>query len=149
MVANTFFYALIIVAGLIILFVFLKRGQSCVGCSENFQQAPRLSKEAEYRKKKRQELNPQRNYDRDPDPESPGKVRNFVSNHYPVWKGYDKYSLYSTMVSPPNINNYPYMNSPYDQLISNCSSQCRGEHQTKCLMECTLHALDMTLPPIR
>ena len=134
MASETFFNCIIILSGLIVLFLFLRRGQTCASC-ENFTQKLPLSKESEYRKKKRKELGGYHNH-----------VPDFVNTYNQPWPGYDKYSLYSTMVSPPNINNYPYMDSPYNQVMNTCASGCSNK---KCLEECVLHTLAETLHPIQ
>ena len=141
--SNTFFYALIIVGGLIAFFLFLRRGETCASCSENFAQKPSLSKESEYRKMKRKELGLYHVYV--PAAKTDGTFGP-VNTHNQPWPGYDKYSLYSTMVSPPNTDNYPYMDSPYNQVMNLCSSGCSDK---KCLSECVLHTLAETLPPIQ
>nr|QBK86150.1 MAG: hypothetical protein LCMAC101_07450 [Marseillevirus LCMAC101] len=154
MVSNTFFYALIILSGLVVLFVFLRKGQTCTGCSEGFHQltkATQPSKEAEYRKKKRKELGLKYNYG--PASMTDGKVRKFVGTHQP-WPGYDKYSLYSTMVSPRNTDNYPYMDTPYNEIMRSCVPSCYSSDQDqdqskRCLKGCVFLALAETLPPVQ
>ncbi len=154
MASNTFFYALIIVGCLVALFLFLRRGQTCTGCSENFAQKLRYptqksiasSEEAEYRKKKRKELGLYHDYI--PAARTDSESNDFVSTgiRNEPWPGYDRYSLYSTMVNPPNTDNYPYMDSPYNQEMDGCAMGCSNK---KCLAGCVFHALAETLPPIQ
>ena len=151
MASNTFFYALIIVGVLAAFFLFLRRGETCVSCSENFTQLPpnqKLNKEAEYRRKRRQELGHYSKY-------VPAIISEGESNrqlsfnfNYPTepWPGYNKLSLYSQKVSPPNLDNYPYMNSPYNQVMTPCSMGCSDK---TCVSDCVLHTLAETLPPIQ
>ncbi len=148
MASTTFFYALIIVGGLIAFFLFLNKGQTCASCSENFtqkqtQKSVVSSKEAEYRKNKRKELGLYHDYV--PAVSSDDKVVDVVSTYSEPWPGYNKLSLYSPKVSPPNTEGYPYMNSPYDQVMDGCSSRCSDK---KCQAGCVFHTLAETLPPI-
>ena len=137
MASNTFFYALIIVGCLVALFLFLRRGQTCTGCSENFaqklqhptQKSIASSEEAEYRKKKRKELGLYHDYipaARTDSESNDSEVIGFASTRNEPWPGYYQYSLYSTMVNPPNTDNYPYMHSPYNQEMDGCSPGCSG-----------------------
>ncbi len=157
--SNTFFYALIIVGGLIALFLFLRRGQTCTGCSENFsqklqhptQKSMASSEEAEYRQKKREELGLYHDYipTVNSDDEFDGSediVFAGTGTRNEPWPGYNQYSLYSPMVNPPNTKNYPYMNSPYNQEMDGCAMGCFDK---KCLSGCVFHALAETLPPIQ
>jgi hypothetical protein len=150
MAGNTFFYALIIVGVLIALFLFLRRGETCGSCSENFTQKLSfpiqedfgMDKEAEYRRKKRRKMGTYHKY-------VPAIVSEGESNHHlsfdpptEPWPGYNKLSLYSQKVIPPNLDNYPYMNSPYNQVMNSCAMGCSDK---ECLSDCVLH----TLPPVQ
>jgi len=149
--SNTFFYALIIVGALIAFFLFFRRGETCGNCSENFtQKLPSLQsvvidKEAKYRRKKRQKLGHYHKY-------VPAIVSEGESNHHlsfgpptEPWPGYNQLSLYSQKVSPPNLDNYPYMNSPYNQVMNPCSMSCSDK---ECLSDCVFQALGATLPSV-
>ena len=147
--SNTFFYAFIIVGALVIFFLFLRRGETCVSCSENFTQKQTLEsgasfKEAEYRKNKRRNLGHYHDYV--PAIETDDIIQYVGSTYSQPWPGYDKLSLYSPKVSPPNLDNYPYMNSPYDQVMDPCSLGCSDK---KCQVGCAFHALAETLSPIQ
>jgi len=142
---STFFYALIIVAGLVSLFLFLRRGKTCAGCSEGFKQKSQKSiKESEYRRKKRKESGVYHDYV--PAIETNNKHYGFFKSDYsPPWPGYNKYSLYSPHVSPPNTDNYPYTDSPYNQIMNPCAMGCTDK---KCLSDCVFRALAESLAPI-
>jgi hypothetical protein len=143
--SNTFFYALIIVAGLVVLFLFLKRGQTCTSCSEGFKQKSQQSiKESEYRREKRNKSGAYHDYV--PATETNNKHYDFKSDYSQPWPGYNKYSLYSPHVSPPNTDNYPYMDSPYNQVMTPCAMGCTDK---KCLSGCVFHALAETLAPVQ
>ena len=147
---ETFFYALIIVAGLIVLFLFLKRGQTCAGCSESFKQksqrpSQQSIKESEYRRKTRKELGIYHNYIPNIEPNS-NHYGFFKSDYSSPWPGYNKYSLYSPHVSPPNTDNYPYMDSPYNQVMTPCAMGCTDK---KCLSGCVFRSLAESLTPVQ
>lgn len=62
------------------------------------------------------------------------------------WSGYNKLSLYSQKVIPPNTEGYPYMDSPYNQMMNTCSMGCSDK---ECLSDCVFNTLAATLPPVQ
>ena len=66
-----------------------------------------------------------------------------------VWPNYNKFSLYSSHVSPGNPRGYPYTNTPYDETMRECSSTCYPEsHKGRCLTGCVMKALHQSLAPL-